>query len=101
MKKKYVYNTLPKREVFVEHLLEDISTQQKDAVELLIDCNDWYEKKDGKPLLSKKQLQLVTVFLHFRYTNLQNFVEAEIDEYNNTINENEGRNRKDNYWNFN
>lgn len=86
MKKIYKYNTLPKREVFVEKLLEKISEEHKDAIDLLIDCNNWYSEKKGKQLINKEQLQLITVFLHLRYTNLQSFVEAEIDEFNSEVN---------------
>ncbi len=86
MKKIYKYNTLPKREVFVEKLLEKISEEHKDAIDLLIDCNNWYFEKKGKQLIDKEQLQLITIFLHYRYTNLQSFVEAEIDEFNKEIN---------------
>jgi len=86
MAKKYKYNTLPKREVFVERLLEKISDEHKDVVDILLDCNEWYNKENGKPLLNTMQMQTITVFMHYKYTNLQNYVEAEIDEFNDEVN---------------
>lgn len=87
MKKKYKYNTLPKRDVFIERLLDGISQQNKDATELMIDCNKWYEEHEGRELLTPEQLRRFTIFLHFRYTKLQDWVEAEIDEFNRIVNE--------------
>lgn len=100
-KRKYKYNTIPKREVFVDRLLSEISAEHKDFVDLLIDCNEWYRNSNnGKNLLNKQQMQLVTVFLHFRYTNLQNYIESEVDEYNNAINKIEGRQVKNALFNY-
>jgi len=87
MAKKYKYNTLPKREVFVERLLEKISEEHKDVVDILLDCNEWYDKENGKPLLNIMQMQTITVFMHLKYTHLQDYVEAEIDEFNRVVNE--------------
>lgn len=86
MKRKYKYNTLPKREVFVEHLLEKISQEHKDIVDLLIDCNGWYERNEKKTIVTPAQLQLITVYLHLRYSNLQTYVEEEIDDFNEAVN---------------
>jgi len=80
------YKTIPKRDVFLERLMKDISDEHKEAVDLLLDCNEWYSNEHGKDLLTASQLQTITVFLHRRYTKTQGWVEAEIDEYNNLIN---------------
>ena len=87
MKRKYKYNTLPKREVFVEHLLEKISDEHKDFVDLILDCNRWHERDKGMPLFSNAQIQLATVYLHLRYSNLQTYVEDKIDDFNESVNE--------------
>lgn len=86
MKKKYKYNTLPKRDVFVDRLLENISQEHKDVVDLLIDCNSWYERNEKRVIVTPTQLQLITVYLHLRYSNLQTYVENEIDEFNKEVN---------------
>lgn len=86
MKKKYKYNTLPKRDVFVDRLLENISQEHKDVVDLLIDCNSWYERNKKRVIVTPTQLQLITVYLHLRYSNLQTYIENEIDEFNKEVN---------------
>lgn len=80
------YKTIPKRDVFLERLMKDISDNQKDFIELLIDCNEWYEEENGKELISRTQLQIVSIFLHRRYTKTQDWIEAELDEYNKAVN---------------
>lgn len=79
---RYKYPTIPRRDAVIESLMEKISESNKDIIDLLIDCNEWYLSTHGEELINADQLKTISIFMYHKSQKMRDWAKEEINEYN-------------------
>ena len=78
----YRYPTIPRKEEIVENLMTEISKNNRDIIDILIDCDKWYFSEHKERLISPDLLQAISIYMRIKYQKLETWAKNEITEYN-------------------